>query len=173
MKNMTEWEKSEKYNALARFIAAYDVQNLPTIMFPVEDKDFLLTACLNNVAEKVKENGSILYCPQCERQARKGYDKYCSGCGKKLAYTEGMYMDMKEVTEEEPYNQYGGRCFLCDEDTATIYVANNCPVAANVDELHNISTGKLENKVWWKTTHRKLAHYNADRRLLVIYYTEE
>lgn len=85
-----ERERNEKYEALARYISHYDTENLPEnrklLYFPVEDKDFLLEACLDKVPETIKENGDILYCPKCERQARKNYDKYCSGCGKKLLY---------------------------------------------------------------------------------------
>jgi len=40
-------EKIEKYDALIRYTENYDYKNLPTLMFPKEDKSYLLMA-LNN-----------------------------------------------------------------------------------------------------------------------------
>lgn len=87
---MNSRQKSEKFEALARYIENYDYNNLSTLMFPKEDSRFLLEACDKQVAEHVRlnEGMGILYCPHCERACRKGYDLFCSGCGKKLKYDE-------------------------------------------------------------------------------------
>lgn len=83
---------------------------------------------------------------------------------------------MKEVTNQTPYNQYHGKCFICSLTEAEKFVHDNCKKAHHIDIVNNIY-GQLENKVWWENEHthndagtKKIAHYNAKRNLLVIYY---
>lgn len=86
---MTERQKSDKFEALARYTAHYDYENLPLLRYPKEDGPFLQEACEKQVAKPVKANkkyAGILYCPCCKRHVRKDYDVYCSGCGNKLNY---------------------------------------------------------------------------------------
>ena len=83
---------------------------------------------------------------------------------------------MKEVTNQTPYNQYGGRSFICTREEAEQYVVENCNLAHHVDVVNNFYTQKLENIVWWESEFswsdkgtRKIAHYNAPRNLLVVF----
>lgn len=88
---MDNRKKNEKYNALKNYIFDYDYENLSVLMFSKEDARYLYEACGKQIAEKAhvnKHNTNILYCATCERQCRKGYDLYCSGCGQKLSYDE-------------------------------------------------------------------------------------
>lgn len=88
---MNEREKNDKFTALKNYIYNYDYQNLSILMFPKEDGKWLYEACAKQTAEHVminKNGKNILYCPKCEREYRKGYDLYCSGCGQKLKYND-------------------------------------------------------------------------------------
>ena len=83
---------------------------------------------------------------------------------------------MKEVTMQEPYNQYPGRSFICTLDEAKKYVDNNCKKAHHIDEINKAFTNQIENIVWWESRHnwnevptRKIAHYNATKELLVVF----
>jgi hypothetical protein len=85
---MLDIEKEWKYEALFRYMGNYDDENLKLLSFPKEDKKYLMDACGKQVSKEVKQNRNILYCPICERHARRKYDLYCSGCGQKLGYQE-------------------------------------------------------------------------------------
>lgn len=88
---MDNRKKNEKFESIRNYIFDYDYENLSVLMFPKEDGRYLYEACEKQVSENVRvntNNASILYCPICERQCRKGYDLFCSGCGQKLNYDE-------------------------------------------------------------------------------------
>lgn len=87
---MNARQRSDKFQALARYIENYDYANTRVLMFPKKDGQLLQEACEAQVEVPVKLNKEkgILYCPKCERHARKNYDVYCSGCGVKLSYDE-------------------------------------------------------------------------------------
>lgn len=87
--------------------------------------------------------------------------------------------DIVEVTNMPAYNRLRGRSFLCDADTATKYVEENCKKAHHVDEVFTRNR-KLENKVWWEGEHglsdkgtRKIAHYSERQHLLIVYDLDE
>lgn len=48
---MEDVEKSEKFQALARYIENYDYNNLNLLMFPKEDGKFLLEACKSQIKD--------------------------------------------------------------------------------------------------------------------------
>lgn len=85
---MSDLRISDKFKALVNYIINYDYKNHETLVFPKEDGTYLEKACSNQVPVPVKINkdSDILYCPVCERHARRNYDKFCSGCGQKLSY---------------------------------------------------------------------------------------
>ena len=81
-------KKSDKYESLVQYIEDYDFSDSSVLLFTKEDGRYLLEACETQVGATVKlnEHMNILYCPRCERQCRKNYDLFCSGCGKRLKY---------------------------------------------------------------------------------------
>jgi hypothetical protein len=78
-------EIEEKYEALLRYIEAYDFKNLPTLMFPKEDAEYLRKACEKQIPKKAKKysvsvNGNY-GCPVCGNVGRLNY---CSSCGQRI-----------------------------------------------------------------------------------------
>lgn len=78
---------------------------------------------------------------------------------------------MTEVTMQTPYIQYPGRSFICSFEEAREYVEKNLTSACAVC-LEDIMTKNLTSMIWYKTNQRreKVAHYEAERKLLVVYY---
>lgn len=78
---------------------------------------------------------------------------------------------MTEVTMQTPYIQYPGRSFICSFEEAREYVEKNLTSACIVC-LKNPVTQEFMSMVWWKTSQQneKVAHYRADKQLLVVYY---
>lgn len=83
---------------------------------------------------------------------------------------------MQEVTQLNPYNQYGGRVFKCTQKEAEDYVVENCKTAHHVDVLHGIISKQVENVVWWESEHswsdkgtNKIAHWSKSQGILVVY----
>jgi cobalamin biosynthesis Co2+ chelatase CbiK len=78
-------EIDEKYEALSRYIEAYDFKNLPTLMFSKEDAEYLLEACKKQIPKKAKRYSVVLNgncgCPVC---GNVGSLNYCSKCGQRL-----------------------------------------------------------------------------------------
>ena len=122
--NMNEREKNDKFTALKNYIYNYDYQNLSILMFPKEDGKWLYEACAKQTAEHVminKNDKNILYCPKCEREYRKGYDLYCSGCGQKLKYNG-------ETQEMTPMNKI-------DEPK---YCEDYCPIYEEIKKYYAV-----------------------------------
>lgn len=80
----------QEYCALADYILDCLRHKNKTIVFSEEDLIFLENACIGMIpmSVKINEKKGILYCPACERQVRKNYDLFCSGCGQNLSYSE-------------------------------------------------------------------------------------
>lgn len=91
-------EIDEKYEALARYIKAYDFKNLPTLMFPKEDTEYLYMACKKQIPSKpIIEPWSPARCPSCNAELSEfigdGYYKHWYGkkvcdCGQQLKWDE-------------------------------------------------------------------------------------
>lgn len=85
-----------QYEALSGYISSYilDSINNPnkvatfSATFSEVDLMFLKNACdkMAPMSVKMNKDKDILYCPVCERQAKRSYDLFCSGCGQKLSY---------------------------------------------------------------------------------------
>ena len=85
-------EVEEKYEALARYIKAYDLDTLPTLMFPKEDAEYLLLACEKQIPKKVNiEYDDEFTCPTCG-ETTEDYDvttlKVCPECGQNLKWDQ-------------------------------------------------------------------------------------
>lgn len=78
---------------------------------------------------------------------------------------------MNEVTMQSPYIQYPGRSYICSFEETREYVEKNLTPACTVC-LENPVTQEFMSMVWWKTSQQseKVAHYRADKQLLVVYY---
>lgn len=92
-------EIENKYEALERYIGAYDLDNLPTLIFPKEDAEYLRFACEKQIPKKpmdlkhIEFKGSMRNqfargdCPCCDACVDTDDDfKFCSECGQKLAW---------------------------------------------------------------------------------------
>ena len=87
-------EIEEKYEALSRYIEAYDINNLPTLIFQKEDAEYLRMACQQQAPKKAIEirdrhnfKGEVIYkdgyCPICKNEMSSAYH-YCNKCGRKI-----------------------------------------------------------------------------------------
>lgn len=99
MREMTDLERADKYEALVRYMMAYRSIDLPILDFPLSDKKWLIEACEKQIPNKVVEFGKYGFnCPCCnedlglEKEDICIYDmptpKHCEHCGQALDWSD-------------------------------------------------------------------------------------